>query len=100
MSIINLFEAIPVLMEGADNILEAIFEEDNLEDIDDVEMLDVEEGELVETNSQNEKGMSSGGDVNIICNGSESKNRRRRANKKKNKKKRGGLGPNVTDINR
>ena len=42
--IINPFEAIAVLMEGGDSLLDAIYEEDNLEGIDDVEMLDVEEG--------------------------------------------------------
>ncbi|KAG6674422.1 hypothetical protein I3842_15G040600 [Carya illinoinensis] len=87
-------------MEGGDNILEAIYEEDNLEDIDDVEMLDVEEGELLDPNPQNEKGLSSGGDVNLVSPGSQNKNHKRRASKKKNKKKKGGTGPNVTDINR
>jgi hypothetical protein len=38
-----------------DTILEAIYEEDYAEDIDDVEMLDVEE-ELEKPNSQNVKG--------------------------------------------
>ncbi|KAF5468076.1 hypothetical protein F2P56_012257 [Juglans regia] len=87
-------------MEGGDNILEAIYEEDNLEDIDDVEMLDVEEGELLEPNPQNEKVLGGGGDVNLVSQGSQNKNHKRRASKKKNKKKKGGTGPNVTDINR
>ncbi|KAK4595176.1 hypothetical protein RGQ29_018786 [Quercus rubra] len=53
-------------MEGKDSLLDVIYEEDNLEGIDDVEMLDVEEGELVEPNLHNEKGQSSGGDVDAI----------------------------------
>jgi phosphorylated adapter RNA export protein len=93
------FEAISVLMEGGDSILEAIYEEDYAEDIDDVEMLDVEE-ELEKPNSPNEKGLSSGGDVNLASQGCQSKNSKRRANKKKNKKRKGGAGPKVTDINR
>lgn len=97
--IINPFEAIAVLMEGGDSLLDAIYEEDNLEGIDDVEMLDVEEGELVEPNLHNEKGKSSGGDVNLEIQGSQSKNRGLRARKKKNRRKKGGSRP-VTDINR
>ncbi|XP_050273022.1 uncharacterized protein LOC126716084 [Quercus robur] len=86
-------------MEGGDSLLDAIYEEDNLEGIDDVEMLDVEEGELVEPNLHNEKGKSSGGDVNLEIQGSQSKNRGLRARKKKNRRKKGGSRP-VTDINR
>ena len=97
--IINPFEATAVLMEGGDSLLDAIYEEDNLEGIDDVEMLDVEEGELVEPNLHNEKGKSSGGDVNLEIQGSQSKNRGLRARKKKNRRKKGGSRP-VTDINR
>ncbi|KAL0013024.1 hypothetical protein SO802_000093 [Lithocarpus litseifolius] len=91
--------AIAVLMEGGDSLLDAIYEEDNLEGIDDVEMLDVEEGEVVEPNLHNEKGKSSGGDVNLEIQGSQSKNRGLRARKKKNRRKKGGSRP-VTDINR
>ena len=97
--IINPFEAIAVLMEGGDSLLDAIYEEDNLEGIDDVEMLDVEEGELVEPKLHNEKGKSSGGDVNLEIQGSQTKNRGLRARKKKNRRKKGGSRP-VTDINR
>lgn len=97
--IINPFEAIAVLMEGGDSLLDAIYEEDNLEGIDDVEMLDVEEGELVEPNLHIEKGKSSGGDVNLEIQGSQSKNRGLRARKKKNRRKKSGSRP-VRDINR
>lgn len=94
-------------MEGGDSILDSIFGEDNLEDVEDVEMLDVEEGELTEHNlktevgqSSGEVGRSSGGDVNITGQESQNKNRRRRNNKKKHKRKKGNSGPNVTDVNR
>ena len=86
------------LMEGGESIFDEIFEEENL-DVEDVDMLDVEEGELVEQNSQIATGQSSAGDVNKENQESGNKNRRRR-NKKKNKRKKGNSGPNVTDINR
>ncbi|KAF3956684.1 hypothetical protein CMV_018212 [Castanea mollissima] len=91
--------AIAVLMEGGDSLLDAIYEEDNLEGIDDVEMLDVEEGELVEPNLHNEKGKSSGGDVDLEIQGSQSNNDGLRARKKKNRRKKSGSRP-VRDINR
>ena len=88
-------------MEGGDNILHAIYDEDNLDDLDDdVEMMDVEEGELVEHDSQHVLGESSAGDINIATQESLSKNRKRRANKKKNKRKRKGSRSNGFDINR
>lgn len=87
-------------MEGEDNILDVIYKEDSFEDVDDdVEMLDVEEGELLDHGSQqNDVGQSSAGDVNIANQESQSKNRKRRANKKKSKKKRKGSG--FIDVNR
>ncbi|KAM7493513.1 hypothetical protein LguiB_028122 [Lonicera macranthoides] len=85
-------------MEGGESIFDEIFEEENL-DVEDVDMLDVEEGELVEQNSQIATGQNSAGDVNKENQDSGNKNRRRR-NKKKNKRKKGYSGPNVTDINR
>ncbi|KAF2304374.1 hypothetical protein GH714_030570 [Hevea brasiliensis] len=94
-------------MEEAESVLEAIYEEDDrLEDAEDVEMVDVEEGELVEPMSQIDQGQNcgdgGGGSVGDIVGNqaSQSKNRRRRENKKKNRKKKGNTGPNVTDINR
>ena len=71
-------------MEDGDNILDAIYEEDTLDD--DVDMVDVEEGELVEPDSQNVLGQSSAGDINEANQEPLSKNQKRRANKKKNKK--------------
>ncbi|XP_031264961.1 uncharacterized protein LOC116123306 [Pistacia vera] len=89
-------------MEEGENILGAIYEDDNLEDLEDIEMLDVEEGELLEHDSSTQTNLeqSHGGDANVGNVELQSKNRRRRANKKKNKKKRSGLGPKFTDINR
>lgn len=90
-------------MEGGDSILDVLDEEDNFEDEQDVEMLDVEEGELVEHNSQNDSSQiktKGSEDVNGTNQESQSKNRRRKANKKKNKRKRSGSDPIVTDINR
>lgn len=91
-------------MDEGESILGVIYEdgEDNLEDGEDVEMLDVEEGELVERNSSSQTNVeqSSNGDVSAGGQGSQSKNRRRRANKKKNKRKRSVPGPNVTNVNR
>ncbi|XP_034683023.1 uncharacterized protein LOC117912524 isoform X2 [Vitis riparia] len=98
-------------MEGGDSILEAIYEEDDLED---VEMLDIEgehvdveegecvdvEGEFMKENSQSELEQSSGQIVNTVNQDACSKNRRRRQNKRKNKRKKSGSVPKVTDINR
>lgn len=89
-------------MDEGESILGSIYEEDNLEDI---EMLDVEEGEVVEHNSTMETnlGQSGGdgdGDTNEGKEGSQSRNRKRRANKKKNKKRRSGQGQNFVDLNR
>ncbi|KAG4197746.1 hypothetical protein ERO13_A05G043900v2 [Gossypium hirsutum] len=84
-------------MEKGESILEAIYEED---DLGDVEMLDVEEGELVDSNSVNDPDKSGFADVNGENQGSQSKNKKRRGNKKKNKKKKSGSGPKPLDINR
>ena len=86
---LNPLQVFLFVMEGGDNILHAIFDEDNLDDLDnDVEMMDVEEGELVEHDSRSVLGESSAGDVNIANQESLSKNCKCRANKKKNKRKR------------
>ncbi|XP_061374948.1 uncharacterized protein LOC133317137 [Gastrolobium bilobum] len=87
-------------MEDGENILDAIYDDDNLDDVDDVDMIDVEEGELVEPDSQNVLEQSGAGDKNEAHQESHSKNSRRRANKKKNKRKRKGSGSNGMDINR
>ncbi|XP_071918387.1 uncharacterized protein [Coffea arabica] len=88
-------------MERGDNVLETIFEDENLED---VEMLDVEEGELVEVSTEAEHGESNAGiEVKVgnsegcTNNPGEKKNKKK---KKKSKRKRGNSGPNVTNINR
>ncbi|CAL5435736.1 unnamed protein product [Camellia sinensis] len=87
-------------MERGESILDAIFDEDNLEDVQDVEMMDIEEGELVEQDSQTESRQTIGGDVNAINQEPRVKNHKPKSKKKKNKKKKGNSGPNVTDINR
>ncbi|CAL0323701.1 unnamed protein product [Lupinus luteus] len=79
-------------MEDEENILESILD-------DDVEMIDIEEGELVENNDslQISAAAERGDDSNIseVDKGSDTKNRKRRVNKKKNKKKRKSSGPNA-----
>ncbi|MBA0564657.1 hypothetical protein Golob_009581, partial [Gossypium lobatum] len=87
-------------MEKCESILAAICEEDDLGDGGDVEMLDVEEGELLDSNSVNDRDKSGFADVNGENQGSQSKNKKRRGNKKKNKKKKSGSGPKPLDINR
>lgn len=84
-------------MENGENILESIFED---EDFGDVEMLDVEEGELLDNNSGNDGEKTGVADVYGENQGSQSKNKKRRANKRKNKKKKGGPGPKALDIDR
>ncbi|KAG5521826.1 hypothetical protein RHGRI_034152 [Rhododendron griersonianum] len=44
--------SLPDPMETGESILDAIFDEDSLEDAQEVEMMDVEEGELEEQDSQ------------------------------------------------
>lgn len=85
--------------EGGDSILDSIFDEEKFEDVDDVEMLDVEDGELVEENVTN-VGQSSGGDTTITSQEFQNKNRKRKNRKKQKRKKGSNSGPNVTDINR
>ncbi|KAE9586225.1 putative phosphorylated adapter RNA export RNA-binding protein [Lupinus albus] len=83
-------------MNVEENILESILEDNNLDDFDeDVDMIDIEEGELVEehdsVNVSSQTSVTVEGD-DKKC---DSKNRKRRAKKKKNKRKRNGSGPNV-----
>lgn len=80
--------------------MDALNEEDHFECDEDVEMLDVEEGELVEGSSRNDLGQNNADDANVNNRESQSKNRKRRANKKKNKRKKSGSDPNVMDVNR
>ncbi|XP_038906568.1 uncharacterized protein LOC120092530 [Benincasa hispida] len=83
-------------MDGQENVLEAIYEDNDLEN-DDVEMVDVE-GEFVGDNINTEK--SSLTDVKSASIDQRSKNRKRRAKKKKNKRKTCESGSTGTDINR
>ncbi|GMI81409.1 hypothetical protein like AT3G20430 [Hibiscus trionum] len=88
-------------MEKVESILESIYEEDEIGDVEDVEMLDVEEGELVDNDSVNDREKTGvAADVNGESEGSQSKNKKRKGNKRKNKKKKGGPGPKTLDINR
>lgn len=82
-------------MEGEENLLDSIFDEET----EDVDMVDVEEGELVEHNHQSELGQNSTADVDTASQNPQSKSKKRRS-KKKNKKKKGGSGPGIMDINR
>ncbi|KAE8700397.1 hypothetical protein F3Y22_tig00110557pilonHSYRG00321 [Hibiscus syriacus] len=84
-------------MEEGKSILESIFEE---VDLGDVEMLDVEEGELVDNELVDDREKRGVDDFNGENQGSQSKNKKRKGNKKKNKKKKGGSGPKALDINR
>ncbi|KAL3500682.1 hypothetical protein ACH5RR_039775 [Cinchona calisaya] len=88
-------------MEREDSILDTVFEDENFED---VEMFDVEEGELVEHNSEAECGDANAGtDLklgNTECSTDPSGQKKNKKRKKKNKRKRGNSGPNVTNINR
>lgn len=93
-------------MERGDSVFDTVFEDENLEDIDDVEMLDVEEGELVEHNPEAEHGETNAGTYvkagHTEChtdNPGQNKNKNKKK-KKKNKRKRGSSSPNVTNINR
>ncbi|MED6186329.1 hypothetical protein PIB30_065623 [Stylosanthes scabra] len=88
-------------MEGGDNILDDILDDDNLND-DDVEMVDFEEGELVES-VEGQNGVGEGeADETMKKSSDENKNNMHRAkNKKKNKKrKRQGFGAAGFNIDR
>ncbi|KAG5561615.1 hypothetical protein RHGRI_004613 [Rhododendron griersonianum] len=89
---------LPDPMETSESILDAIFDEDSLEDVQEVEMMDVE-GVLVEQDSQSDLGQNIGRDCRAEKQESCSKSRRRRS-KKKNREKKASSGQKVTDINR
>ncbi|CAJ2675262.1 unnamed protein product [Trifolium pratense] len=88
----------PFGMEGGENILDAIYEENDDDNLDDVEMLDVEEGELVEDNHQNGVVAQHHNltDTNNTNNQKPKPNRKRKSKKRKKK----GLGSDSIDINR
>ncbi|CAH1451674.1 unnamed protein product [Lactuca virosa] len=86
-------------MEGEESLLDSILDADNVEDMEDVDMVDVEEGELVENYQQAELGQNSSGDGDTVSQEPKSKSQKRR-NKKKNKKKKVASAPGVLDINR
>lgn len=87
-------------MEGRESVLESLFDE---ESGDDVDMLDVEEGELIEQFSK--AGLVESCDVGVNQVNQESGQRRssrhKKKKKRKNKQKRSSsVGSNITDINR
>ncbi|KAI4377657.1 hypothetical protein MLD38_015249 [Melastoma candidum] len=90
----------PEMDEEGGNILGAIYDEDDHEDIyDDVEMVDVEDGEIVDSVAGGGEGADDGTPAKQEP---RSKNRRRRANERKNKRKnkrKRGSSP-CTDIDR
>ncbi|GAB2275241.1 hypothetical protein Dimus_010001 [Dionaea muscipula] len=88
-------------MDDRESILDLIHEEESMEDVDDVEMLDVEDGEVVDGKSSHaEWGQHSKGGAKDVKSESRSKTRRRRQNKKRNRKNKGNNESGVTDINR
>ncbi|XP_057480045.1 uncharacterized protein LOC130767255 isoform X2 [Actinidia eriantha] len=91
-------------MERGESILDAIFDEDNFEDVQDVEMMDIEEGELVGHDSETELGQNVGGGVHAVNQESGSKNNnkqnKKQNKKRKNRRKKGSSGPKVIDIDR
>lgn len=87
-------------MEGGESLLDTLFDEESLEDAQDVEMLDVEEGELIEQISKTKVGESSDVGCNQV-NQESNRKAKRKKKKKKNKRKRGSSAdPDVTNINR
>lgn len=85
-------------MEGGDSLLDTIFEEESLDDAQDVEMHDAEEGELIYQATKAKLGDGCG--TTIDSHKSHNNNSRNKKKKKKNKRKRGNSGSDVTDINR
>ncbi|XP_071705070.1 uncharacterized protein [Rutidosis leptorrhynchoides] len=80
-------------MEREESVLDSIFDEE------DVDMVDVEEGELIDSNDKAELAQSS--NVDAVIQEPQSRNKRPKKKKKKNKKKKcDSGGSDVTDINR
>lgn len=86
-------------MENGENILDAIFEEEIL---NDVEMVDVEEGELVEQEQKQEQDDSrnvSGQNGVVEADNTKPQSKNRRRKNKRNRRKGSGINGAV-DINR
>ncbi|GAB2219273.1 hypothetical protein Droror1_Dr00006906 [Drosera rotundifolia] len=87
-------------MDNEESILGWIHEEYGIEDVSDVEMLDVEDGEVFDEESSRIKhGENGEGHVKEVKSVPLNRNQKRRQNKKK-KKNRANSGSSVTDINR
>jgi len=93
-------------MEFTESILDSIHEEPSLEDSDDVEMMDVEEGEVVDGQISEKMGESCASEAKMETHTENSQNTRdmnknkKRRKKKKNKKKKGPPGSNGINIDR
>lgn len=90
-----------VFMEGEDSILDSIYDDNFEDDGEDVEMLDVEEGELVEPESPNGSVQGSGendsgANQELQSKGSKNKRKKRR-NRRKNS---GSTRTNAFDLDR
>lgn len=91
-------------MEEEGSILEAIFEEeeeDVLEEVEDVDMVDVEEGEIAEQKPRVDSDQNAGEvGMSEVAGNQASKSKNKRRKNKKKKKKNGGSDPEVTYITR
>ncbi|KAJ8445822.1 hypothetical protein Cgig2_027903 [Carnegiea gigantea] len=96
-------------METGDSILDAIDEELSFEDGDDVEMMDIEEGEVVEGMVSVQTSEGNENEVNIkppagnpqrTESMNKNKKKKKKKNRNKNKKKNGIGGSNGVDIDR
>ncbi|XP_076887093.1 uncharacterized protein LOC143537149 isoform X2 [Bidens hawaiensis] len=84
-------------MEGHESLLDSIFD---VEDMEDVDMVDVEHGQVIENNHEPELQQTKSMGDNALVQQPQSKNQKRRSKRKKNKKKKGRSGSDVPDINR
>lgn len=92
-------------MERRDNVLDNILDDENIEDFEDVEMMDVEDGEIVGQDLNAESSQCSEitdvKTVSMEChNDNPGQSKSKRKKNKKKKRKRGSSGPNVIDVNR
>ncbi|XP_050213805.1 uncharacterized protein LOC126665139 [Mercurialis annua] len=84
-------------MEGGESLLEAIYEDTDMFDVEEEE----EEGEIVEEhNSRIDSAKSCNGEELPVCFENRSSPVKKKKKNKKKRKRRGGPGRDVTDINR
>ena len=90
-----------VFMEGEDSILDSIYDDNFEDDGEDVEMLDVEEGELVVHESPNGSVQGSGGNDSGANPEHQSKGSKNKRKKRRNRRKNsGGPRTNAFDLDR